>query len=202
MNQTDVWREIVLSEKGKEVGEIFRKKREEKGITLLDASLFTNINPSKLKRIEEGDLQNLDAEIYVKSYIKRYAEFLELPPEEMLKMYEEGKGDVAPQEKKEKRKKEEEKSRSHNLVLIPFLVIGVMLLAFAIFENLRLQRTPPAYLITSDEVILNGKTVKGTIPLSEGKYTVETQGEVILRTASEEWKIKLKEFEVRVQWER
>ncbi|PLV57236.1 RodZ family helix-turn-helix domain-containing protein [Thermotoga sp. SG1] len=191
-----------MGEKWKEMGEIFRKKREEKGITLLDASLFTNINPSKLKRIEEGDLQNLDAEIYVKSYIKRYAEFLELSPEEMLKMYEEGKGDIAPEEKKEKRRKEGEKSRSHNLVLILFLVIGVVLLVFAIFENLRLQRTSPAYLITSDEVTLNGKTLKGTIPLSEGKYTVEAQGEVILRTASEEWKIKLKEFEVRVQWER
>ena len=184
------------------MGEIFRKGREEKGITLLDASLFTNINPSKLKRIEEGDLQDLDAEVYVKSYIKRYAEFLEISSEEMLRMYEEGKNEMTPEETREKKKKEKEKGKTQNLILILFLAIGVVLLIFSIFENLELRRTPPAHLISSSKIILNGETVEGEIPLLEGKYTVEAQDEVILRTVSEEWKIKLKKFEVRVLWEK
>ncbi|PLV60412.1 RodZ family helix-turn-helix domain-containing protein [Thermotoga sp. KOL6] len=193
-----------MSEKWKELGETFKKRREERRITLLDASLFTNINPSKLKRIEEGDLQNLDAEIYVKSYIRRYAEFLELPSEEMLQMYEEGKKETTLEEglKKEKKKGKEKERGPQNVVLISFLVVGIVLLIFSISENIKLRRTPPAYLVSSKEIILNGTPVKGEVPLFEGKYTVETEGDIVLRTSSEEWTVKLKKFEVMVSWEK
>lgn len=190
-----------MSEKWKELGETFRKKREERGITLLDASLFTNINPSKLKRIEEGDLKGLDAEVYIKSYIKRYSEFLELSPNEMLKLYEEGKQETS-EETEEKKKKKKDKENTRDLMMFFFLIAGLVFLLFSAVENIKLRQTPPAYLVAPMGTIVNSKSVSGEIPLQGGKYTVESRSDVVLKTASEEWTVKIRKFEVNVSWEK
>lgn len=191
-----------MSEKWKKLGETFRKKREERRITLLDASLFTNINPSKLKRIEEGDLKGLDAEVYIKSYIKRYSEFLELSPDEMLKLYEEGKEEAAEEVEEKKPRKKKEKEKTRDLVMFFFLIAGLVLLLFSVMENVKLRQTPPAYLVAPEGTIVNGKSVSGEIPLQEGEYIVESRSDVVLKTASEEWTVKIRKFEVSVSWEK
>jgi hypothetical protein len=65
-------------------GEQFRKTRQNKKINLDIAEEATQIQRSYLESIEDGDFVSLPGEVYAKNFIKKYAEFLELDPEEFL----------------------------------------------------------------------------------------------------------------------
>lgn len=69
------------------VGEVLRKKREELGKDLREISETLKIKYSYLKALEEDDLKNLPAEVYVKAYLISYAKLLGLDPDSVLKTY-------------------------------------------------------------------------------------------------------------------
>ncbi len=69
------------------VGEVLRKKREGLGKDLREISETLKIKYSYLKALEEDDLKNLPAEVYVKAYLITYAKYLGLDHESILKTY-------------------------------------------------------------------------------------------------------------------
>ena len=69
------------------VGEVLRKRREELGKDLREISETLKIKYSYLKALEEDDLKNLPAEVYVKAYLLSYAKLLNLDPESVLKTH-------------------------------------------------------------------------------------------------------------------
>ncbi len=69
------------------VGEVLRRKREELGKDLREISETLKIKYSYLKALEEDDLKNLPAEVYVKAYLLSYAKLLGLDPDSVLKTY-------------------------------------------------------------------------------------------------------------------
>lgn len=120
----------------------------------------------------------------------------------MLKLYEEGKEETTEEIEEKKPRKKKGKEKTRDLVMFFFLIAGLVLLLFSVMENVKLRQTPPAYLVAPEGTIVNGKSVSGEIPLQEGKYTVESGSDVVLKTASEEWKVKIRKFEVGVSWEK
>jgi DnaJ-class molecular chaperone len=79
-------RETIL-DKGELAGKDLRHLREAIGLTLEEVFEITRINVSILKAIE-GDLyEALPAMIYLRSFIKSYAQVLELDPESTLRAY-------------------------------------------------------------------------------------------------------------------
>lgn len=61
------------------LGEVFKKARQEKEISLEQASVATHIPKKYLIAIESGNFNNLpEARVYRLSYLKHYAKFLEL----------------------------------------------------------------------------------------------------------------------------
>jgi cytoskeletal protein RodZ len=69
------------------IGEILKRRREESGRDLREISETLKIKYSYLKAIEDGDLENLPAQVYVKGYIHEYAKILGLDPESLVQAY-------------------------------------------------------------------------------------------------------------------
>ena len=73
--------------KSREFGDIFKKTRETRGITPEEAHRFSRIHPNVIRDIENGVLDRLGP-IYTRSFVKKYAGFLELDMEDMLAKYD------------------------------------------------------------------------------------------------------------------
>lgn len=71
-----------------ELGQILRQTREDKGLSLAQAEEATKIRSTYLQALEEGDFERLPAPVYVRGFLKNYANFLGLNAEEVLALYE------------------------------------------------------------------------------------------------------------------
>ncbi|WP_166237848.1 helix-turn-helix domain-containing protein [Paenibacillus turpanensis] len=74
-----------------DLGQLLRKAREEKGLTLDELQEATKIRKRYLEAIEEGQLSALPGSFYVRAFVKSYAEAVGLDPDEVLEMY---KGEI------------------------------------------------------------------------------------------------------------
>jgi len=191
---------VILPEEWKVLADKLRLRREEKGLSVLQVSLLTNVSPSKLRKMEEGDFVNVDADVYVRNYLRRLSGVLELPYEELLSLYEEGKKKCMPQSKMCEERANKKARRE--IVMVVLLGIVSFLAVFLAIECVRLRESFPAVLVTEEPVLLNGKEVVGTVGLKQGKYIVEGGRNVIIKTLSEEWHVNLSRFEVTVTWEK
>ena len=191
---------MILPEEWKVLADKLRLRREEKGLSVLQVSLLTNVSPSKLRKMEEGNFASVDADVYVRNYLKRLSGVLELPYEELLSLYEEGKRKCMPQN--EMCEERVNKKARREIAMVVLLGIVFFLSVFLAIECVRLRESFPAVLVTEEPVLLNGKEVVGTVGLKQGKYIVEGGGNVIIKTLSEEWHVNLSRFEVTVTWEK
>lgn len=80
----------------KKTGEILKKAREEKGLTLHEIGLSLKINSKVLKAIEEGDEAHLPAKTFLRGFILSYANFLHLNSEKVLESFYEEYGSTKP----------------------------------------------------------------------------------------------------------
>lgn len=76
------------------VGAYFREERLKKGITLEDVAEATSIRLGILQALEENDRGGLPAEVFVRGFIRIYAEYLGLDSEECLARYWQDEGAV------------------------------------------------------------------------------------------------------------
>lgn len=73
----------------KEIGERLKEARENMEITIEEASGDLKIEPSLLEKIEEGDRNAFKDILYLKNYIRDYAKYLGLNPDEMIEEFNE-----------------------------------------------------------------------------------------------------------------
>ncbi|HNX91121.1 MAG TPA: DUF4115 domain-containing protein [Candidatus Omnitrophota bacterium] len=71
----------------RELGEVFRKAREAKGVTIEKANLQSRIHPNVIRDIESGDFTRLE-KVYMRSFVKKYAVFLALNVNDILAAYD------------------------------------------------------------------------------------------------------------------
>lgn len=71
----------------KKTGELLRKTREEKGLSVHEVGLFLKINPRILQAMEEGDQSQLPAKTFLRGFIQSYAKFLKLDVQEVLRLF-------------------------------------------------------------------------------------------------------------------
>jgi cytoskeletal protein RodZ len=69
------------------VGEILREEREKKGLSLKDVETAISIRSLYLKSIEEGNYSIIPGEVYLKGFIRNYANYLGLNGQEMVDLY-------------------------------------------------------------------------------------------------------------------
>ncbi|HWP47425.1 MAG TPA: RodZ domain-containing protein [Candidatus Limnocylindrales bacterium] len=68
----------------KSFGKLLKEERELRGITLEEVADYTKVNLRYLKAIEEDDLKSLPAATFVRGFLKSYAKFIGLNPEETV----------------------------------------------------------------------------------------------------------------------
>lgn len=71
----------------KTIGEILKKKREEKNLTYIDVEKATKIRKIYLESIEKGDYHNLPPAAFTRGFIKNYSDYLGLETKEILALY-------------------------------------------------------------------------------------------------------------------
>jgi len=113
-----------------ELGQMLKKARLDKGITMDDLQETTKIRKRYLEAIEEGNFKVLPGNFYVRAFIKSYAEAVGLDPNEVLGLYKNVIPSPVPDEVQEPLRR----SRSKSKVSIKWgsWVTGLLLWAFFI----------------------------------------------------------------------
>lgn len=75
-----------------QLGARFREAREARGLTLAEAASNTRILARYLQALEEGDYEQLPGDVYARGFIRNYAQFLELPADELIQVYRRERG--------------------------------------------------------------------------------------------------------------
>ena len=69
------------------VGNILQSEREKQGLTIKDIENETSIRALYIESIEKGNQKALPSEVYVKGFIRNYAEFLHLDADALVQQY-------------------------------------------------------------------------------------------------------------------
>lgn len=153
------------------VGEILKKERNNKNITLEEIEKATKIRKKNLENIEKSNWEAFSSKTYIIGVIKNYANFLDLKEEKLVAFF-----------RREYEKKEEVKFnegiKDNYLVPQTIRVFRFFLFIIALFfiiyfaYQIKIFFTPPLLEILSpkenqfkntDKILLIGKTDKDTI---------------------------------------
>lgn len=74
------------------LGEKLKHLREDRRITILEASRGTKIQVRYLEFLEAGDYDSLPADVYVRGFLRSYGDFLGVDEHVLVKLYEKEKG--------------------------------------------------------------------------------------------------------------
>ncbi|AUM65817.1 DUF4115 domain-containing protein [Brevibacillus laterosporus] len=85
-----------------ELGQVLKRAREEKGISLNDIQKMTKIQTRYLEAIERGDFHMLPGHFYARAFIKSYAEAVGLDPNQIVEHYQADLPSQPPQEEVER----------------------------------------------------------------------------------------------------
>jgi cytoskeleton protein RodZ len=69
------------------LGKRLREERESRGLALLQVELDTRIRANVIQALEDGELENLPPEPFLRGLIRSYANYLRIDPQEMLDLY-------------------------------------------------------------------------------------------------------------------
>lgn len=126
-----------------ELGQLLRKARLEKGISLEDMQETTKIRKRYLEAIEDGNYKLLPGNFYVRAFIKSYSESVGLDPNEVLRLYRNviPASQIDPKVEPNHRKRSGIKTndrwskRITTLVFISFLVFIIVLVYYFTEKN-------------------------------------------------------------------
>jgi hypothetical protein len=118
------------------VGDILRKRREELGYDLREIAGILKIRYDYLKAIEDATLENLPEEVYVKGYIRAYAEHLKIDPESAINAYIQ---QISPsrsedKEDREKIKLQQKKINSRYAFISIAIVLFAIMMSYIFFS--------------------------------------------------------------------
>jgi cytoskeleton protein RodZ len=123
------------------LGERFRAAREQRGLTLSDVAEHVRIRSVYLAAIEEENWKAIGAPVYIRGFLRTYARFLGLDPEEAVSQFNSSEG--APAAPTVASQAASLKGRPQGGSLVPFIwvggVIALALIGFVIY----LAVTPP-----------------------------------------------------------
>lgn len=162
------------------LGKSLSKARNKLGISIKEASEATRIRAEFLESLENGNYENLPAEVYTRGFIKNYSQFLKLNPKVTLALYrrETPKAVVVDNLKPDPtNKKIENRFRITQEKLLLFsIVLFISVFGIYIFTRLTSVIQPPELSLTNPVQVSGGskqeyKTTQNKISL-KGKLDV------------------------------
>ena len=166
----DAGRAAITAEPAPALHERLYAAREHKGVDLYRAERDTKIRARYLGALERGDYKELPGAVYTKGFLRNYALYLGLDPEDVLRQWRRERGDVkeaepivVPQPLAAPRQR---LTFSPGIVWAALLTLGVI--AFAAYLGLQLLRfnKPPTLAVTDPSVAVT------TVEDSATKYVL------------------------------
>ncbi len=118
----------------KQIGKELKEVREEKGISLEEVAEKTKIQPRFLKAIETGNWEDLPEEVYLRGFLRTYADALGLDGKEFVDSYNMSRAHEVPPSLPEE--DEEEVSGQFLLLIIIVVLIGLGVIGFLVWHFL------------------------------------------------------------------
>lgn len=180
------------------VGECFKAKREELGVTIHDLAAKLRIKPDYLESLENNDYDKLPPAVYIKGFIRSYAEFAGFDAEKMVNMF---KREMAVRNNVKKISDDASKTGKREslcpiitprIVTTTFGAVVVLIVGYYLWHQINSFNSKPYLLISSpsmDSVVDNGEiTVEGE---TEREISVEINGVEIYVDADGKFKEKI-----------
>lgn len=162
-----------------QIGPALKEARSKKSVTLDDVHSKTKIHPRILQLLEEEKFDKIPSPLFVKSFLKTYAEYLELSPEELVGAYEKKNGDAQPEQSVyiptalERQNAAAALSRQYILVPIAFAVVGIVLyMGYDMVKNMKIWKQTGR-----SSVQLNKKTAAKPVPAAKASEKEKPVGE-------------------------
>lgn len=145
------------------VGDILKRERVQHNLSIVQLSKKTRIRTKHLEALEENRYQDLPASVFIKGYIKAYAETLGFDYQPVIALLrrdykESAKGTLVPREFLKpliKRRKQRRVSVSVMVVVIIFCTVG----GYLGFQWYSLQKPPTIDVFSPQEQAVVGPTV-------------------------------------------
>ncbi len=171
MNPVKFSRKTLPQKEG--LGDKLAKKRVALGLTVRDVEKAIRVRADYIEDLENGTYDRLPPEVFVKGFIRSYAELLKLDPEKVYRLYQKERGLVETVKKVNKKAPTVKAIKGPKLVVTPkkMIMIAVIAVALVIVAYIGWQvsilTAPPKLtlnspientLIKSDSVAVSGKT--------------------------------------------
>lgn len=163
------------------LGERLAKKRAALGYDIKEAERATRIRAKYIELLEAGNYEKLPPDVYVRGFLKNYANFLKLDPEKVITIYAKERGLKENVKKITEKPKEEpkitRKREMPKIIVTPkrLIISGALLTAFLIVSYIGWQvsilAAPPKLEVTGpgdnvkveeESLIVEGKTDPGS----------------------------------------
>jgi len=134
---------MAREDAGSTLGELLRTSRETKGRTLEDANRDTKIAVSVLESLEHDDFDSVGNDIYLKGFIRNYAEYLGVDPNHAIQLLNQHRGGQSSGRDAtwdyEEGVKEEKLTSPHifRRFVFPLMLLLIAVLAFLYFAERR-----------------------------------------------------------------
>jgi len=176
----------------KQVGEIFRQTRKEKGLSLDQVIEATKIPASFLKAIESDNYSILPSGLYPQLYVRTYAKVLELPPQKMEAIFRRDYQNFEKKEEVSVSVKVGLSSGWQKLVGIAFLVL--LFLSYLVYQYFNFVYPPKVKVSLVDSPsgvkILKGKTdSRATLTIEGRLVSLDERGNFIYEIGEEDGEI-------------
>jgi cytoskeletal protein RodZ len=175
MNPVKFSRKTVPQKEG--LGEKLAKKRVALGFTIRDVEKAIRIRADYIEDIEAGKYDRLPPDVFVRGFIKSYANFLHLDSHKVMKLYQKERGLIENVKKAPANKPTVKSTKIPKIVITPktLVIASVILVALVIISYIGWQvsilTAPPELTITSpadnslvktDAVAVEGKADPGS----------------------------------------
>lgn len=139
-----------------DLGQLLKKARTQKGITLDELQELTKIRKRYLEAIEEGNYKILPGNFYVRAFIKSYSEAVGLEPDEVLRLYRSVLPETNPEPKNEPKRRHTKPPRNSDkmskwasallVIAFPLLILSVLYYYYIHRPNEQKASQPPTAL--------------------------------------------------------
>jgi cytoskeletal protein RodZ len=181
----------MLVDLGK-IGSILRAKREEKGISLDEVSNVLCLRKSLIQAIESGKWDFLPHEVYVRSYVKEYANFLKIY-DEILPELTEKNNEIESDTKTDNQVIEKPIRRFRKIAFtnlprkaLVYPLIVLVLAGFYMIEKMKRDHIPvPKIETTAGISVQSSSSPENTVTMESQASPVITEGKKLMITCKE-----------------
>lgn len=173
------------------LGERFRKMREERQIDLESIAQTLNIRSVYLDALEEGRYLDLPGDVYVRNFVRKYAEYLGANPTTATHLYEQERRVFTSQQDRRARASLEKGKHIPTPVITPRRVrqtiVVLIFLAILFYLGVEARRiiSPPALVVSSPAADMRTTEKKlNVVGNTEPEATVHINGEEVIPDSS------------------